>query len=260
MRNRTVASVLVTLAASTLLLPALVGQPAAAARLVVTAAPIQFWDIVDGLPGLPEVPETPAIDLTQCGDPSQYDEIVYGTPGNDVLEAGNGRQILVGQGGDDVLAGGNHDDCLLGGPGDDVLTGGNGKDILVGGLGADHLDGGHAKDFLDAGGDAGDTCFTTGAPDELIGCGADSSLVSDEPVTSDLDADEETADGSVVEPRPGPKDKSDKPGTGHAPAKNDSAAGQGAGDTKSAPAPTAPDAPAPGAGVDADTTEPVPGE
>ena len=278
MKNRTIASVLVTLTASTLLLPALVGQPASAARLVVTAAPIQFWDILDGLPEPPEEPETPGADLSECGDPEQYDEIVYGTPGNDVLEAGNGRQILVGQGGDDVLSGGNQDDCLLGGPGDDVLRGDNGKDILLGGLGADHLDGGNGKDKLigglgadrldggegkdrlDAGGNPGDTCFTTGAPDELIGCGEDESLVADDATTPDLAAEEETTSDPVVEPAPGPKDKGDKPGNGHAPGKNTPAPGQSAGGAQSEPAPAATKAPSPDAGTDAAADETVPGE
>ena len=263
MKNKTVASVLAAVAASTLLLPALVGQPASAARLVVTAAPIQFWDIVDGLPELPQTP--PLADLMACGDPSDYDEIIYGTPGNDVLEAGNGRQILVGQEGDDVLAGGNHDDCLLGGPGNDVLDGGNGRDILIGGLGADHLDGGNGKDRLDAGGDQGDTCVTNGAPDELVGCGADEAGVADAATPSDLDAGDETTAGPVDEADAGTKDKDDKPGAGHATGNDKSTPNPGAGGSakpSQAPQPTVPDAPASDAtgDVEAAATEPVPGE
>lgn len=164
-----VAGVLVGL----LLVPVAVLRPAAAAQLVVTAVPIQTWTSTD----LPALPDGPA-DLSACGDLADYDQIVSGTGGDDVLEAGNGRQILVGLAGDDLLRGGNHDDCLLGGDGDDRLEGGNGRDLLFGQQGADALDGGTGKDLLDAGGDNGDTCTTNGAPDVVVGC--------ETPQTSDL--------------------------------------------------------------------------
>jgi hypothetical protein len=270
-RNRTVAGILASLAGATLLLPAAVGQSASAAGLVVTAAPIQFWDLIDGLPQLPEEPEVPPTgELAECGDPADYDEIVYGSPGSDVLDAtadgpgqGNGRQILVGRGGDDILIGGNHDDCLLGGPGDDVLDGGNGRDILIGGLGADHLDGGTGKDRLDAGGNPGDTCFSHGAPDQLIGCGGDESLAADDATTPEPAVDEEGTSADVVEPAPGIREKGDKHGNGHEPGTNGPAPSQGAGGGKPAPSPEpAPEASPPDAG-DGDETgarEPVPGE
>ncbi|QIG45704.1 calcium-binding protein [Nocardioides anomalus] len=108
-----------------------------------------------------------------CGDLDNYDGLIVGTAGDDVLEGGNGRQVLVGLGGDDVLSGGNHNDCVVGGPGDDVLAGGNGLDLLFGQDGSDHLDGGTGKDLLDAGGDPGDTCLSEGAPDVLVGCDDD---------------------------------------------------------------------------------------
>lgn len=146
---------------------------AAAARLEVTASPVQVWNILDGLPEVPANPEPPVpeMDLGACGDLGAYDEVVYGTRGPDVLVAARGRQVLVGLDGDDVLRGGNHDDCLVGGDGRDQLFGGNGRDVLVGGAGADRLDGGSGKDRLEAGGDDGDVCVSVGAPDELIGCG-----------------------------------------------------------------------------------------
>ena len=63
-------------------------HPASAAQLRVTAAPIQTWKVTD-LPGLPDA----SVVLTVCGDLDDYDEIVYGTAGDDELIAGNGRQI-----------------------------------------------------------------------------------------------------------------------------------------------------------------------
>jgi RTX calcium-binding nonapeptide repeat (4 copies) len=187
-------------------------NPAAAAQLRVTAAPIQTWRVTD----LPEPPD-PSVDLNLCGDVSAYDEIVYGTDGDDQLEAGNGRQILVGLAGDDTLSGGNHDDCLIGGEGDDRLYGDNGRDLLFGQVGADALDGGTGKDLLDAGGDVGDTCSSNGAPDVRVGC--DPLGRPDEIGTALTQTAGENPDGpagAVSEPE---QDQSDEPsdGTGDEP-------------------------------------------
>ncbi|KIY37638.1 hypothetical protein TZ03_26805, partial [Pseudomonas sp. 10-1B] len=57
--------------------------------------------------------------------------------GKDLLNGGNGNDILFGQGGNDTLDGGKGNDILLGGSGDDTLIGGQGNDILIGGSGAD---------------------------------------------------------------------------------------------------------------------------
>jgi hypothetical protein len=144
-------------------------QSGSAARLEITdPGVVQYWELdVD-------VPATPDVDLSACGDLSQYDDIVYGTDGPDALIGGNGPQVLVGLGGDDVLRGGNQDDCLVGGDGEDELFGENGQDILVGGAGDDLLDGGTGRDTLDGGGQAGDVCTAPpGVADTIIGsCGS----------------------------------------------------------------------------------------
>lgn len=147
-----------------LLVTSIGSQTAAAARLEVDGGVLQSWTLVSGLPPLPS-------GLGMCGDVADYDDVVYGTAGDDELVAGNGRQILVGLGGNDVLRGGNHDDCLVGGEGNDHLSGENGHDILVGGSGADVLDGGNGSDRLDAGGEDGDVCSSWGAPDVIFGGG-----------------------------------------------------------------------------------------
>ncbi len=181
-------------------------HPASAARLHVTAAPLQTWEVTD-LPGMPPAPEP--IELSACGDLDDYDEVVYGTSGDDELVAGNGRQVLVGLAGDDVLIGGNHDDCLVGGLGDDRLDGGNGRDVLLGELGADLLDGGTGKDLLDAGGDPGDSCTSNGAPDVLVGCGSSPAAATDElstPLAPDVD--DSAPDGQGEEPKSEPSEES----------------------------------------------------
>ena len=49
----------------------------------------------------------------------------------EILDGGNGKDVLTGGVGDDTLSGGNGKDVLIGGAGDDLLSGGNGVDQLV---------------------------------------------------------------------------------------------------------------------------------
>ncbi|KAA1378225.1 calcium-binding protein [Aeromicrobium fastidiosum] len=56
-----------------------------------------------------------------------------GSSGDDVVTAGEGRDLVFGQGGGDSLAGGLGDDYLEGNDGADALDGGTGEDDLVGG-------------------------------------------------------------------------------------------------------------------------------
>ncbi len=121
-------------------------------------------------PGSPDVPDSTEapdptdVDLSDCGDLSEYDDVVYGTRGDDTLVGDDRREVLVGLGGDDTLSGGDKGDCLLGGRGDDRLLGEGGPDVLIGGRGADQLD---------AGGQDGDTCTDASEPDVVLGCGAE---------------------------------------------------------------------------------------
>ncbi|MFN4264433.1 MAG: putative Ig domain-containing protein [Aquabacterium sp.] len=91
---------------------------------------------------------TEAIAYAQVGDlfatpslssntPSPGDDVIYGTSGVDVLNAGDGNDIILGSAGDDVLDGGEGDDLIFGGSGDDTLTGGPGADELYGEWGGD---------------------------------------------------------------------------------------------------------------------------
>ena len=144
-------------------------QPGAAAHLHVDGGVAQYWEF--------EVePPTPPVgdELSACGPLEQYDVVITGTPGDDVLgspepPAGNQSQLVIGLGGNDVLYGGHGADCLVGGDGDDQLFGNNATDILVGGAGNDHLDGGNADDVLDGGSDA-DTCIGGRGEDTMVNC------------------------------------------------------------------------------------------
>ncbi|MBL8225186.1 MAG: hypothetical protein JNM50_07650 [Chromatiales bacterium] len=73
---------------------------------------------------------------------------IVGTPGDDVINGGNGRNVIHGLGGNDTIDGGNGDDVICGGDGNDTLTGGNGIDRLDGGSGDDSLTGGNGDDQL----------------------------------------------------------------------------------------------------------------
>jgi hypothetical protein len=75
-------------------------------------------------------------------------DIIRGTPGDDVICAGAGNDVVYGLDGNDVLIGGAGKDVLRGGPGDDQLEGGSGGDELVGGPGNDGLRGGSDGDRL----------------------------------------------------------------------------------------------------------------
>lgn len=80
--------------------------------------------------------------------PSDGDDVLYGTPNGDSLDAGAGNDIVLGLSGDDTVLGGEGNDLIHGGDGNDVLDGGAGDDIIYGGWGRDTLTGGGGNDQL----------------------------------------------------------------------------------------------------------------
>ncbi|MCL2345074.1 MAG: putative Ig domain-containing protein, partial [Desulfobulbus sp.] len=88
--------------------------------------------------------------------PTDADDVIYGTPHDNVLDAGDGNDIVLGLAGNDTIFGGAGNDILDGGEGDDILDGGAGNDTIFGGYGADTLIGGTGRDEL-YGGWGGDT-------------------------------------------------------------------------------------------------------
>ena len=80
---------------------------------------------------------------------------LYGTSGNDFLNAGGGDDTLDGDlgadklhggEGNDQISGGDGDDTLDGSAGDDQMLGGDGNDLMRGSTGSDHYDGGNGVD------------------------------------------------------------------------------------------------------------------
>ena len=116
---------------------------------------------------------------------SQYDDILVGTPGdnllvgfrgNDELYGGFGDDFLFGEPGADELDGGYGNDLLFGGPGADELDGGYGNDFLFGEPGADELDGGMSEDYL-SGGEGADTLIGGGGSDIVAYVNSDEGVV-----------------------------------------------------------------------------------
>lgn len=103
------------------------------------------------------------------------DDIMYGGDGRDTLTGHSGNDQLFGENGNDGMFGGGGHDTLSGGEGDDGLRGDGGDDYLDGGAGADRLFGGIGNDILIGG--TGDDTVTGEAGDDVIfysfGDGAD---------------------------------------------------------------------------------------
>ena len=92
---------------------------------------------------------------------------IRGTPGNDVVAAGDGSDLVRGRGGDDRICGGGGADLLRGQAGRDQIEGSRGSDILEGGAGRDRLQAGPGFDFLD-GGNGGDALSGGGGSTDLL--------------------------------------------------------------------------------------------
>ncbi len=76
------------------------------------------------------------------------DDLLTGTPDNDVLNGFQGDDRLFGLTGDDLISGGSDNDLIQGDRGGDELFGNFGQDILSGGLGIDTLSGNEGPDIF----------------------------------------------------------------------------------------------------------------
>jgi Ca2+-binding RTX toxin-like protein len=103
------------------------------------------------------------------------DTTIVGTPRDDVIVTGNGKDQVDGGGGNDIICtnagndtvrGGAGDDYANGGIGDDTVRGGAGNDTVLGSDGDDHVEGGRGDDAVQGnggddvlvGGEGNDTC------------------------------------------------------------------------------------------------------
>ncbi|TKB95331.1 MAG: hypothetical protein E8D41_00810 [Nitrospira sp.] len=110
---------------------------------------------------------------------TQSSRILFGTEGNDILQAPDGLgYTLHGFGGNDVLFGGGGLDTVDGGAGLDLLRGGAGADTLLGGEGNDSLEGEDGNDLL-IGGTGDDQLHGGAGADQLLGGDGDDSMTGD---------------------------------------------------------------------------------
>ena len=72
--------------------------------------------------------------VTETADPrilgSEGDDVLLGTAGADVIEAGGGDDTIIGVEGDDIIDGGTGNDTISGAGGDDIIVGGEGSDTV----------------------------------------------------------------------------------------------------------------------------------
>ncbi len=142
------------------------------------------------------------VDLNSGESPTDGDDVILGTPGDDVIDAGDGDDIVCGGGGDDVIVGGDGDDEIDGGTGDDTIAGGAGDDLLFGGPGDDVVHGHAGDDLIDTG--DGDDAASGGAGFDVLegGDGIDALAGGDDDVIVDPDTDtpDDGTDGETEPP------------------------------------------------------------
>lgn len=95
-------------------------------------------------------------------------DTLWGDGGSDTLYGGTGADQLYGGAWHDLLFGDGGKDSLFGGSGNDDLFGGGGADRLWGGDGDDILDGGAGNDTLNGGAGAGAFLFAVGSGRDRI--------------------------------------------------------------------------------------------
>ena len=95
-----------------------------------------------------------------------FNDIIYGSDGNDIVRAGLGHDIVFGGDGNDAIAGGAGVDFVEGGRGNDRIDGGNGVDVIFGGEGNDSIGGGAGGDYLIGG--AGNDLIEAGTGNDWV--------------------------------------------------------------------------------------------
>ena len=116
------------------------------------------------------------VNLANGEVPTEGDDVIRGTSGDDEIMALGGNDIICGLQGDDTIYGGAGFDLVLAAAGNDTLVGGAGNDTLVGGPGQDTIMGQAGNDRL-RGGDGADTIYGQGGGDLIRGGDGNDTIV-----------------------------------------------------------------------------------
>ncbi len=100
---------------------------------------------------------------------------VQGDDGDDTITGGNAADVLDGGDGRDIINAGLGDDTVNGDDGADVINGESGNDVINGGASADTIDGGVGDDILN--GDTGNDSITGDVGDDTINGGSNDDLL-----------------------------------------------------------------------------------
>ncbi|MBE9040294.1 calcium-binding protein [Oscillatoriales cyanobacterium LEGE 11467] len=84
----------------------------------------------------------------------------------DVIDAGEGNDVVFGLGGDDSVSGSQGNDQILTNQGNDTVDGGEGSDAIFAGQGNDIVDGGEDNDLIS--GDLGNDVVSGGSGDDAV--------------------------------------------------------------------------------------------
>lgn len=128
----------------------------------------------------PTIVATPGVPIVG----TDGDDVIVGTIGPDVIDAGDGDDLVCARAGDDeidggdgadIIRGGRGADRIVGGAGDDVIRGGRGADLVWGENGADRVIGGPGRDEVWSG--AGDDVVRGGGGRDVVRGGLGDDLI-----------------------------------------------------------------------------------
>lgn len=119
--------------------------------------------------------KTVTVDISLGQVPTNGDDVILGTSGDDVINALAGHDTICAGDGDDIINGGWGSDWVDGGDGDDTIDGAGNSDYLKGGNGIDTISGGHKSDRIY--GDSGNDVLDGGDYSDLIYGGTGEDLI-----------------------------------------------------------------------------------
>jgi len=131
----------------------LVAAPASAASTAADCEDLSLGEILR---------VTPGVDFVGTSG----NDIICGTPGDDVINGGGGNDIIYGLDGNDTITTGSGNDTIYGGAGNDTITSGAGADFIDGGAGDDTIKSGDGNDTIRSG--DGDDEIDAGSGNDIV--------------------------------------------------------------------------------------------